>query len=357
MGRRRSKRWALVYFSLFLCLVPFPLIGSPQVNLQEKAIKEILAKQEEVLQLFFSNLDSVTGLSHSLLVCPTCRMNERDGQSDTLFNWMFKKRVFPSGILYLSHRDWLLDSAANLHLPLHEKILFKNEKQYTIKQLLERSLKEQLLLLPLEQVEKFSGPELGFSLAAYAYYIKDFTKKQPRRGGEPLSVEDLIQIAISRPIDEFTECGSHELIGIASVLEQYKKRDPHVNGIWEKTDQLLASKLSTVKKQQQKNGSLGCIGSKHYQRLAKKKYTLKTYELNYTAHNLLWILRYIPATELEKEWIQKAVAFLVERIQKLLNHGDNLKSIGMSEKEKAMLDTPIAHSYEALHLYMEKKYQ
>lgn len=247
---------------------------------------------------------------------------------------------------FFSHRDWLLVIAAHLGLPVDKKLYFSG-KTITVDLLLKQSLKQQLMPVPIELTMKFPRAELGFSLEAYAYYINDFSKPYTNAMNNAFSVEDLLRLSLKGPIGDFPESGMHEYIGISAILERQKEQGRGLRGAWKRADRFLNQMILKVRRDQRDDGSLwrykGGPGRDTY-----------TKALNYTAHHLLWIMRYLPPERLDERWIESALSFLIRALEDVTRDLDGRELVFRRELEQLAFATAVSHAYEALQLYRNK---
>lgn len=315
-------------------------------------ISEILNQRTEIVRAISSLMSpDYTVLAHLLLICPNCPLVDKKGEVHSIFGWLFKEGNYPSRVLEESHRDWFLDIAADLHLRRGEHIRFK-DKTSVVGRILRDSLKQQLLPTAYEAARKGGGPELGFSLAAYSHYVQDFSRRHRNKEGTVFSVEDLVRMALSRDPALYTEWGSHELIGIASVVSRMQRSGRVVSPVWGEADRFLRSQLRLAQRRQQKNSTIPWL---HRPSSAAPPPSLRFLDaVDSTAHNLLWILRYLPREEVQEAWVERSVRFIMKGMGRILNDYGRGSTRQFPPDVRSYAAKALSHAYEVLELYRER---
>lgn len=165
------------------------------------------------------------------------------------------------------------------------------------------------------------GNELAWTFLAAANYYDleltwtDQTGKQQAKpfsdrrlanaGGEVFSMDDIVGVALSRPIGWGAAAGTWELLGLSAILRESENVYPKHRGVWKDARKRMDAAIAAARANQTDAGAFGPEWFK-----SRKEPENPLDAIFYTGHVLDWLVFALPPDELRKPWIRKSVFYL-----------------------------------------------
>lgn len=208
------------------------------------------------------------------------------------------------------HPDQFLALLTGAGVPLSHPILLRDGSRHTIADAVENAKLDlrpkQILVDPPESA--FEDHELGWSIALIANATgTDASWKN--QWGEDVSLEDLIAIAVERPVGWGSCAGTHELFGLARAMQVHRSTHSEIRGVWARLDRYLQDAKERARASQHADGSFDYNWlrpepeSRQFDLSASRK-------VHVTGHMLEWLVVTSSAQEIYAPLLRDAYRFL-----------------------------------------------
>lgn len=191
--------------------------------------------------------------------------------------------------------DEILMVLALAGVGLDEKIRVSDEKEVTVKDLLETAKK---------RVDP--SRELSCSIVAFAIYVPWGESWALPRSKKKLSMEKLLKASLQKNPAAYLDDGAYHLFALSHLLKKWKKEGGMPKSVEKAITDRLAQRRSRSKGQQTGEGGLGFLG---------------VGALQTTAIHLNWIVISAPWAEVHQPWVDRAALWLAEELRRAVKRG------------------------------------
>lgn len=155
--------------------------------------------------------------------------------------------------------------------------------------------------------------ELGWTLVVTSHYLP-IDAKWKTDAGEEIDTAHIMALAVKRDTNRETEGGPHHLYGVAYALARYQAAHPdkELAGPWKDARAYLNKHIALARKYQNDDGSFSSSMFRG-QAIARSPRAL----VWSTGHTIEWLCLALPAEELRKPWMAKAVGRLADEINRV----------------------------------------
>lgn len=184
---------------------------------------------------------------------------------------------------YFSMTGGTLDSALEI-----------DGKKYTMRDLLERSLKETRI-----------GQELDFTVLAYCHYLRK-DEQWRNKFGEELTLADFLKELLAK--EEPVCLGTHRLGALARTFHREELReDPRMEKLWQELQRQVYSAVYELKRSQRSDGLFAPPGQ------VPGISDFDHADIYFSGHSLEWIM-YLEGTFASDDWVVNAIESLAKKV-------------------------------------------
>lgn len=205
---------------------------------------------------------------------------------------------FKKSFVYQDHVDQFLYGYADADISL-DTAGKAGDKSFTVQTLLDGAKRH---FKPTQ--------ELGWTLVVTSHYLP-IDAKWKTDAGEEIDTAHIMALAVKRDTSRETEGGPHHLYGVAYALARYQAAHPgkELTGPWKDARAYLDKHIAIARKYQNDDGSFSSSMFRG-QAIAKTPRAL----VWSTGHTIEWLCLALPAEELHKPWMTRAVGRLADEI-------------------------------------------
>jgi len=222
------------------------------------------------------------------------------------------------------HPDQFLAIFAQCGVPVETKIEVGG-KAYTVRDLVERA-----------KSDAYVGQEASWTIIAIAQY-ESTDAHWTNHYGQRLALEDLVAHEVSVDPTSSACGGTHNLFGLAFVLQRRRAEGRAISGVWQSADRKLHQYVELARSLQNSDGSLSTNFFTGRGRSANP-----VSQMYSTGHMLEWLVTYLPQENLGEPWIVRAVESLLTQFE--------------ATNSQPVECGALYHAVHSLRLYDEKRF-
>ena len=178
--------------------------------------------------------------------------------------------------------------------------------------------------------------EYSWTLIGVTTYLPTTATWQAIDGRE-WSVERLVEIELGQELHSSACGGTHRLIGLAMARNRRLIDQAPMEGVWQRTQELLAESIETARQLQNPDGS---FSTRYLARPSTSPDLAQN--LGATGHVLEFLTVALPQDRLEEPWVRRSVSYLCDLLERT--------------KELPLECGALYHAVHGLVLYRERVY-
>ena len=218
------------------------------------------------------------------------------------------------------HSNQSLAIMAMSNLPLDHKFKVADNRTLTMADMVRHA-----------QMSVSKDEEITWTLWFLTQYL-DPDSQWTNAKGERWSMEYLVQLQIQSEVTKAPCGGTHGLFALAYIRNSYLQKHGNLRGIWLSADMKIQQHIAMSKALQNDDGSFSTM---HFKGRGQSDEFGQ--RINYSGHQLEWLMMALPQQRLEEEWVQRGLRTLATD---LIDNATQAAECG-----------PLYHSLNALKMY------
>lgn len=208
------------------------------------------------------------------------------------------------------HPNQFLAVLVGAGVPLSQAVVLDGGATFTLADVLENAKHNvrpsQILVEP--PAKGYEDHELGWTIGAFADALGTDAKWQ-NKWHEDVSVEQLVSIAVQRPIGWGSCGGTHELYGLARALRAHRAHHTELTGVWEQLARHLEEAKARARASQHADGSFDYQWAQPKEGDPPAELGVRA-KTHITGHMLEWLVAAATPDEIDAPHLRNADAFL-----------------------------------------------